>query len=272
MTFIEFCESHGLIIKSLIANGRWQRVPTRSHPRSSNGAYIFNGESGACQDWATMETPSVYKSNHATNFTKRRATELRQAADDDKRKLQESAARKAGYILKNSTFDHHPYLIKKGFEELKGLVYERKLVIPMRKGDKLVGCQMIDESGDKRFLYGQETSLATHIIGSGDVKILCEGYGTGLSVKDALMRSGLKFSVIVCFSAGNMLKIAKTLKSGFVIADNDKSGTGQRVAAEIGFPFWISPNEGNDFNDDYTKQSRFRLSQELKKLLINKNG
>jgi hypothetical protein len=48
----------------------------------------------------------------------------------------------------------------------------------------------------------------------------------------------------VTFSAGNMKKVAQTLPHGLVIADNDASGTGERVAREIGWPYWMSDSGG----------------------------
>ena len=56
MDFYRFAETHGLIIRDLVMD-RWVRVPTIDHPGKRNGAYIFNGNSGAVQNWALHEKP-----------------------------------------------------------------------------------------------------------------------------------------------------------------------------------------------------------------------
>jgi putative DNA primase/helicase len=55
---------------------------------------------------------------------------------------------------------------------------------------------------------------------------------------------------------------------GLVIADNDKSGTGQRIAKESMLPFWISDVEGEDGNDYHRRMGLFRFSQGLASKLI----
>jgi len=267
MSFQQFAESHGLIIRSIVSNGKWQRVPTTDHPHKTNGAYVFNGERGAVQNWAFDTEPHLYREN-APNIDYVQARAIQKKVYEDKAKLNEAAARKAAFYLKNAIVDKHAYLDAKGFDDLKGYVYEGKLLIPMRLESKLVGLQMIDVDSNKKFLYGQVTSMATFTIGNRGIDVVCEGWATGQSVFKALRMAGIDCKVHVCFSAGNMLKIAKTLSNGLTIADNDASLTGQKTAEQIGWRYWISDTVGNDFNDEAKLKSYFKLSQELKKLLI----
>ena len=44
---------------------------------------------------------------------------------------------------------------------------------------------------------------------------------------------------------------------------NDKSGTGQQAAAEIGWPVWMSDREGEDANDAHRRIGLFKFSQSL---------
>ena len=151
--------------------------------------------------------------------------------------------------MHNAKCDHHPYLAAKGFPKDKGWVWEGKLIIPMRINGDLVGCQMIDAEGEKKFLYGQQTKNATAQIDAKGRMVLVEGYATGLSVRAALKHAGIRYNIVVCFSAGNLENIARLYPDCVVVADHDKSGTGQRVAKKTGRPYWISPIEGEDFND-----------------------
>jgi putative DNA primase/helicase len=42
-----------------------------------------------------------------------------------------------------------------------------------------------------------------------------------------------------------------------VIADNDESGTGERVAKESGLKYWMSDKVGEDFNDFHQRNHLF---------------
>jgi len=61
----------------------------------------------------------------------------------------------------------------------------------------------------------------------------------------------------------NMKKVAGTLTSGCIVADNDASGTGERIAREIGWPYYMPPEVGHDFNDHHMAVGNFRAGQDL---------
>jgi putative DNA primase/helicase len=193
-----------------------------------------------------------------------------QESERKKRELQEKAAGQAAFILKNSVFGHHEYLKKKGFPDESGNIYTKDgqhfLVIPMRNHGRLVGAQVIDQTGDKKFLFGQASGGAEFIFDNKGPHILCEGYATALSVKTAMKALKRRYTLHVCFSAGNMARIAKTLPDGFVVADHDSSGTGQRIAQQIGWPYWMSDTEGEDANDFHQRVGLFKFSQSLQKV------
>ena len=88
-------------------------------------------------------------------------------------------------------------------------------------------------------------------------------FRSGLSVRAALKALRKPANVRVCFSAGNMAKVAATLRKGVIVADHDASGTGERVAKEIGWPYWMSDTQGEDANDYHRRAGLFRWSQAL---------
>ena len=85
-------------------------------------------------------------------------------------------------------------------------------------------------------------------------------------MRHALRSLKRNYVIHVCFSAGNLLKLAQKF-GGFVIADNDESGTGERVAKQTGLPYWISEVVGEDANDAHQRLGLFKFTQSLTKSL-----
>jgi putative DNA primase/helicase len=135
-------------------------------------------------------------------------------------------------------------------------------------GKSLVGLQQIWPDGTKKFLYGQRTAGATFSFDNKGMNILCEGYATALSVRAAMKQLKRRYTIHVCFSAGNLVRVAESLEHGLVIADYDKSGTGQQAAADTGWPVWISDLEGEDANDYHRRVGLFAFSQGLNNSML----
>jgi putative DNA primase/helicase len=268
MNFEQFAFLHGLIINRLV-EGRWHRVPTVDKPKHRNGAYKFMGDFGVLQNWATMTEPVIWRPDADAPKVQARKLIIDTTVQDQKK-----AAEKAEWILSQCELLGHPYMASKGFPDTLVNVWSRKgqslMVVPMRFDGRVSGCQIIDEKGQKKFLAGSKTSGATFAMGKG-VNVLCEGYATGLTVHEALRRLRVSACVHVCFSAGNMLKVASGLKRGIVIVDNDKSGTGQRAAEQIGWSYWMSDEAGEDCNDFMIRVGMFNLTQQLRKVIHSQN-
>jgi putative DNA primase/helicase len=243
MTFENFARLHGLLIKELILD-KWVRVGTQDHPRKQNGAYIFDGHKGALINFAVHDKHILFKSEEPY-IPDPNAHKKMLAAKQEGEQRQKKAAGKAAFILNNSVKEQHPYLIRKGFVD-KGLVWNGLLVLPMRVNQNLVGCQLISQDGTKRFLSGQRTKGASLVIDAKGRHILCEGFATGMSVRRAMKYLRERYTIHVCFSAGNMLEVAKGLPDPLVIADNDPIGiaTAQKIAPH----YWVG-EAGEDFND-----------------------
>lgn len=258
MSFEDFARSHGLLIKDLVLD-RWVRVGTEDHPKKQNGAYIFDGHKGAIINFAVHDRHIIYKSEEPfipdPNILAKRL-----AAKQEHELRQRKAADKAAYILNNAVKDQHPYLLRKGFPD-KGLIWNGLLVLPMRVQQNLVGCQLISSDGTKRFLSGQRTKGASLVIDNKGKNILCEGFATGMSVRRALKHLRERYTIHICFSAGNMLEVAKNLRDPLVIADNDPMGIA--TAKKITPLYWVG-GVGEDFNDAEQRLGTAAVSESLR--------
>lgn len=244
MDFLNFCQTHGLMIDSLILD-RWVRVPTVDHPKKRNGAYIWDGREGALINFAVHDKHVLFRSDEPWRPDPEAAMKRRRM-EEERRQKQEAAAKRAAWILKDASLMQHPYLIRKGFDD-RGYVWRGSLVLPMRVGQRLVGCQLIDADGTKRFLSGQVTKGASLVIDNRGQDVLVEGFATGLSVRRALKQLRQRYRIHVCFSAGNMIEVAKGMDNPLVVADHDP--TGIRAAKKISSRVWIGGDPGEDFND-----------------------
>jgi putative DNA primase/helicase len=258
MRFDDFARSHGLIVESITPD-KWMATRTEDHPNKRNGRYKYLGDVGWVQNWATMESPSMWRSDE------KGATVFRIKSDDkERRDAMQKAASKAAWILNQTSLAAHPYLVRKGFAEERGNVWDvdgkQILVIPMRANGKLVGCQMIEK--EKRFLSGQKSKGASFVIDAKGFPLFCEGYATGLSVRAAMKAMNIRYTIHICFSASNLIHIAKAIPGGMVVADSDP--VGEKSAVETGKPFWLSDTTGEDFNDFHVRVGLFRASQSLK--------
>ena len=271
MRFEEFARGHGLILEGLQLD-RWVPTSTVDHPQKKNGRYKYLGNVAFVQNWATMDKPATwFADGHSMD-----SPQIKKRMEESRRNTQaltEKAQRKAGWIMHQTELKTHPYLASKGFPEELGNVWNRFgeeiLVIPMRIDSRIAGVQLIDNDGQKKFLHGQTTKGASFCMNAKGIPIFCEGYATGLSVRECMKASNIKYAIYVCFSASNMKLVARTVGNGFIVADNDPNHIGEKSAKETGLPYWISDTVGNDFNDDHRLHGTFKMSQQLKKTLLN---
>ena len=272
MKFLDFCKLHGILIDMEPPIGVWKRYRTEDKPMHRNGAVKFMGTHAFVQNHATETEISVWHSDGDSSIDPNKARQAVEGARRDIQEKQAQAAKRAAAMLHQSQIAYHPYLKSKGFEEEQGYVFKHEtdgllLSIPMRVGYSLVGCQIINEEGGKRFLFGQRTSEATFTFDNKGQNILCEGYATALSIRAAMKALKRRYTLHVCFSAGNMKKVAATLQDGCVVADNDASRTGQNTAEQIGWPYWMPDTVGMDANDVHQRDGLFKFSQSLGKII-----
>lgn len=283
MSFTNFAQAHGLVINSLYPSQKIKRCPTVDKPRSTNGAYFYDGERGWVFRWDAEATVQWWHDPNAKPWTEEQMAELRKRqAQDMKAKREEQArvAKLAGQILADCELQRHGYLTAKGFPEALGLVLDSVLHIPMRnaKTNQIQGLQrieMVDGKYSKKFMYGQSSKDAVLFLGdkANPQRIFCEGYSTGLSIQAALKQMRLQYTVVVCFSAKNMRSVAALLGgNGYVFADNDKEDSmgrraGQMAAEEIGLPWVMADTEGFDANDMHQQDGLFALCRKVQELI-----
>jgi phage/plasmid primase-like uncharacterized protein len=272
-SFVDFCRLHGVLMDQLPAIGTWQRFRTEDKPKHRNGAVKFMGDHGFCQNHASMQEVAVWRAEGFSEIARQEIRLIAKRANDEIMQGQRRAAQRAEEILRACRTGRHAYMASKGFPEEAVNVWKTDkgdlMVVPMRVGRDLVGCQTITEDGEKKFLFGQRCSHAEYVFTAGKgPHIVCEGYATSLSIRLAMTRLKRPYALHVTFSAGNMKKVAAALPVGIVIADNDTSKTGERTAQEIGWPYWISDRVDEDGNDYHQRMGLFPLSQGITRALM----
>lgn len=273
MRFIDFANANGLLIKDLHPSEKIKRCATVAHPKKLNGAYFWDGERGWVFDWAgDAQTRWYYTDKPWTEAEKQAWKKKQQCNYEAQDRKYEWAAKKAQAIINAAQKMPHGYLHRKGFIEETGLVdAEGALIIPMRnvRTNSIQGLQKIqwiEMEWQKKMMPGMRAKNAVHRIGSKNASetILCEGYATGLSIHKAARQFGFDMAVVVCFSANNMVAVADQIQGRkFIYADNDVSGTGERVAKETGLPYCMSSVVGNDANDDHMQFGLMYVIQKL---------
>ena len=277
MSFQAFAQAHGLLIDRLQPADRVQRVPTVAKPRSKNGALFWDGFKGWVSDWANggeihwFDNPQAKTLSQADRqawAARKRAAEQRQAEGWAR------AARQAAQMLQDTELKTHDYLIRKGLADTLGLVaQDGALLVPMRnyQTNALQGAQAVrwladERRWEKKMLPGMRAKGCVLRLGPKQAQetFFCEGYATGLSIEAAARLMRLNAAVLICFSDANMVHVAALFKGrGFVCADHDESGAGQRAAEKINLPYCMSPVLGEDVNDLHARAGLMAAAQLL---------
>ena len=278
MRFIDFARAHGVEIdpNRLYASDKIKRTGTTNKPKSDNGAYFWDGQRGWIMDWSGEAKVIWYNDPTARPWTdeeKRVWAAKRQTQQSDQQRRYDQVALQADITLRSAKTKTHSYLQIKGFNELEGLVLDDKLLIPMRNvvTNKLQGYQQIYWDPEickheKKMLTGMRAKNAVFYLGDrrSEEVWLVEGYATGLSVHHALRSCGMKASVVVCFSASNMIAVADQIQGRkFVFADNDESKTGEKSAISTGLPWIMAETVGWDANDLHLKKGLFTVVSKI---------
>lgn len=279
-SFLHFALENGLIITRLV-HYQIGRCPTVDHPNKNNGAFLYCGEWGWVQNHAIHTeiicwSDGIKRSQEEQEKLNKKMEKSKAFLATEIQLKHSEAAKKANLIINRCMVSKHAYLDKKGFPDIQGLVLtddpENPLIcVPMYdKNRKVVGIQMIDIYGQKKFLHGQQSKGSSFTIGQSGIHCWCEGYATGLSIFYAAQVLRIPVTVHVCFSDSNMVYLASGM-TGIVFADNDESGAGLRAAEKIGLPYFMSEQAGEDFNDLYQKEKKLKASFAVREILTRRN-
>lgn len=180
-----------------------------------------------------------------TSEEKREAEDMRRELEAKKKILREEmTVEMRKYYNSLPSISSHPYLEKKKVKAGKDLrVDGDTLIIPLysNKGE-IQTLQRISPDGDKKLYYGLSSSCVRYIFSGSSRIFLCEGYATGASIHEATGAT-----VVCAMFANNIPKIAKDYPGIIVVADNDESGTGEKVCE--GLDYILIPEVGMDAND-----------------------
>lgn len=214
---------------------------------------------------------------------KREQKAISDAADLAREEAAAEAADRAREIWsKLPSCSESPYLTRKGVAAY-GLARGRDgaAVVPLRNSaGAVVGLQFIQADGGKKFLTGQRTTGAFHLIGtvSEDLPLIfAEGYATAASCH---MATG--WPAVVCFDAGNLEHVSRVLRQkyatvAFVFAGDDdhekKENAGRKyapaaadkVGGSVAFPVFKDPVGRKDFNDLHIESGLDAVAALLKK-------
>ncbi len=199
---------------------------------SLNGWVVFHGEFGSFGSWKTGETHTWHpaRSQPLTPAEQAAMTERIKATRAAQAQLQSTIHAEARtraqklWSTAHPATNANPYLKRKqaqacGIRQLRDM-----LLIPARDvHGTLHTLQFISADGTKRFLTGGRISGCYCAIGKPvDSLLIAEGYVTAATLFEATGRA-----TAACFSCGNMLAVARSLREKFpslklvLCADND---------------------------------------------------
>ena len=190
----------------------------------------------------------------------RRMAEAKSARDIEQARKHEVAADVVDQIWTDCTgaSPDHPYLKRKGITPYGARVTgDGRLVVPLYDQDgTLATLQYIDAEGGKLYHPGGQTGGKFWWLGSMDEPgtiYVAEGFATAATIHQATHRP-----VVVAYSASNLVPVVEAMRALHptsdlvVVADNDRSGVGQRYAeqacAKHGARMVMPPDHG-DAND-----------------------
>ena len=226
---------------ALVGDGKLIRYRIESDKAGSkNGWIVFHDHpapAGAFGSWKTGES-------HAWRAASDKQATPAERADMQRQLRAAQAARAAEQVKVHANARHraaklwatarpatnaHPYLQRKAIHAYGIRQLRDMLLVPARDvHGELHTLQFISADGSKRYLTGGRIAGCYFAIGKPrDRLLLAEGLATGSTLHQATGDA-----VAVCFSCGNLLQVAKALRSKFpriclvLCADNDQDTAG----------------------------------------------
>ena len=267
--------SAGLRPSAILADGQKHRCPVEGKPRQQDGEYCLYADDNPTIVWANYRT-----GDHGNKALFKNDSIVMTSVDSAQHLLSQASAAVAS----------HPYLTRKGIVAPPGLrLKDGRLIVPAYDGSgNLSTVQMIDDSGEKRFLKGGQVRGSSFTLTSSKSNdeapiYLAEGLATAVSIWLALEKSA---EVRVCFSAGNLLPVALSVQQKYqmrdliICADNDRFTPGnpgltkaleaaRAVDAKVTLPNFPEGVSGTDFNDLHLASGLDEVRRQLGVFLEN---
>lgn len=194
--------------------------------------------------------------SHARRLSEAKA--LRDAALERQHQVASDTVEKI-WTTANSASAEHPYLAKKGISVHGARITgDGRLMVPLYDQDgSLASLQYIDHEGGKLYHPGGQTGGKFWMLGTTDepgTLYVAEGFATAATIHETTDRP-----VVVAYSASNLVPVTGTLREIYgatqdivIVADNDKSGVGQRYAEQASAKYgarMVIPSIEGDAND-----------------------
>ena len=233
--------------KTIIWDGRRHRFPGAGKTRGTDAWYLaYPDRMGAhFGDWSTgiKEHWTVQRDKPFTKAEKNKWAEEKKKRDLEEKEKRAKALQEIKTVWDAAKLPGkklHAYLFNKGIDNSPNLristltdlgtwkIPAGLLLMPMYKRKKMVNLQRVWPNGKKRWWPGAEVIGARVVInpngGSWDRVYVCEGWANGWTINRA---TGCP--VVVAFTAGNLLPVAKDAEDGsgirsalIIAADNDR--------------------------------------------------
>src|SRR5262245_61468865 len=255
----------------IIAGGGIHRFSTNGDRKDDAGWYLLHVDgiaAGAFGDFRAGINKTWCFGSKATMTPEQRAefaqfcqnTQREREAEQLKRYDEAAERAKKLWTDADDAADDHPYLVKKGVR-CYGLKCEGERLLVQVQIDGLIrSLQMIDSGGEKRFLQGGQAGGGYFRIGGKaepkSTRYIAEGYATA-----ATIHASTSAPVFVAFNSGNLLPVAKMLRSKcpdaeiIVAADDDYRTTGNpgltkakeeaaQIGAKVAIPAFAAAGRG----------------------------
>mgnify|MGYP001587429919 CR=1 FL=1 len=237
MNFLEHAQSCGLILDHIIDDGRWHRTKTTDHTHKKNGAYVFDGRTGAVQNWATMAEPLTWRPEREyVAPIIDRAVIARKKAEQRRSLVVATQAAREFYASCEPLQGGHPYLESHQLTMTGcyGLRIDATgwLVVPVRLDGNVMSVQRISPAGEKKFWHGASVKGGSYLIErrGAQLTVLCEGLATGLAIFAAVPVT----RIVVAFNSGNLSKVHIPRRGLVVVAADNDHATAERIGHNPG--------------------------------------
>lgn len=253
-------QNHGYIPPQNVQTGKITRFAAPNKPKSNRSAWLIinqgdHGQYAAFGNWSTSEKYTWTENSKPISHEEKAVLyqkiemEIEQLRLEKLRKIQTAGKLVTGILKYASPVnknDKHPYLVRKKVTSyglyrmryLKGIsdnyLYNINdaLLIPMQSFSKETAAeyqsmQIIAPDGSKRFLANSVLNGGHFFIRkpNDSYKILiCEGYATGATLAE--IRS--KYAVVCAFNAGNLKKVAESVRANYPVHDVIIAGDNDR--------------------------------------------